>query len=300
LAYALQAVANGARILRGAEVTTGTIADGVWTLQTTAGPLAARIVVNCAGNYGDLVEAIARPSPFRILPRKGQFVVFDKTAHDLINTIVLPVPTERTKGVVLCPTAYGNLLVGPTAEDQQDRRIATVEQPTLEALITEAIRIVPAVAQHPVAAVYAGLRPATEAKDYQVEAVPERNWITVGGIRSTGLTGALGIARHVRSLYEQHFGALRDLADPVWPAVPNLAEWRPRAYQQPARGPIVCHCELVTEREIRSALEGPLAAGTLGGLKRRTRCMMGRCQGFFCSRRVLELAGGHLPGLSAA
>ncbi len=300
LAYALQAIENGGEIRRGAHVRGGTLRDALWSLDTEAGQVAARVVVNCAGNYGDIVEAIARPSPFRIHPRKGQFVVFDKTASPLLGAIVLPVPTARTKGVVLAGTAYGNLLVGPTAEDQEERGIAATEQAALERLIAQGRRILPALADHPVTAAFAGLRPATEFKDYQIEAVPERRWITASGIRSTGLSGALGIARHVRGLYEAHFGALRDLPDPIWPRVPNLAEAGRRPYQEADRSPIVCHCELVTEAEIAAALQGPLAATTLGGLRRRTRCMMGRCQGFHCARRVIELAQGRIPGLLAA
>jgi glycerol-3-phosphate dehydrogenase len=300
LAYALQAIANGAEVRRRAEVTGGVLEGSNWRLTTSAGPATARIVVNCAGNHGDLVEGIARPSPFRIFPRKGQFVVFDKAAHSLISSIVLPVPTERTKGVLVARTAYGNLLVGPTAEDQEDRLIATTEQAVLEALIARGQRILPSLVHESVVAAFAGLRPATQFKDYQIEALPDRRWITVGGIRSSGLSGALGIARHVRDLFEMHFGVLRDLPDPVWPRVPNLTEARPRPYAEGGRSPIVCHCELVTEGEISNALEGPLGAATLGGLKRRTRCMMGRCQGFHCSRRIIEMTSPLIPGLLAA
>jgi len=297
LAYAQQAIANGGRVLLGAEVTSGTLEGGLWRLATSAGAIAARVVINCAGNFGDLVEAIARPSPFRIKPRKGQYVVFDKSAYPLLRAVILPVPTERTKGVVITRTAFGNILVGPTAEDQDERRVATIERPVLEHLLDQATRMIPSLAEHPVTATFAGLRPATEFSDYQIEAVENRRWITVGGIRSTGLTGALGIARHLRELHELHFGPLGDLVAPAWTPVPNLTEERPRPYAAPGRSEIVCHCELVTREEIEGAIEGALPAATLGGLKRRTRCMMGRCQGFFCSRRIAELVRGRIAGL---
>jgi len=172
-----------------------------------------------------------------------------------------------------------------------------VEEGALRALIEKGRRILPALADHTVTATYAGLRPATETKDYRIEALPDRRWITVGGIRSTGLTAALGIAAHVHALYEAHFGALAGRADPVWTPVPNLTEGRDRPYQRPGCGEIVCHCELVTRAEIEAALTGPLPAGDLGGLKRRTRAMMGRCQGFYCSWRVAQLAAGRLADL---
>ena len=116
----------------------------------------------------------------------------------------------------------------------------------------------------------------------------------MGGIRSTGLTGSLGIARHVGQLYQEHFGALAGLNDIRWTPVPNLAEDRPRPWQQDGRSEIVCHCEMATLREIESALDGPLPARDAGGLKRRTRAGMGRCQGFYCSGRLAQLTEGRL------
>lgn len=301
LAYALQGIANGGAVRCGADVTGGDLANGVWTLRLASGAaVQARVVINCAGNYGDLVEAMARPSPFTITSRKGQFVVYDKPAYDLVSTIILPVPTARTKGVVITRTAYGNLLVGPTAEDQQERRTATVETATLAALVAAGARMLPGLNEIDVTTAYAGLRPATQFKDYQIEPLPDRNWISIAGIRSTGLTGALGIAAHARGLYEAEFGPVAPLNDPVWPQMPNLTEAQPRPYAAAGRSEIICHCELVTRDEITAALAGPLPARTIGGLKRRTRCMMGRCQGFYCSRRILELAAPHIPGLVVA
>ncbi len=299
LAYVLQAIAHGAQVRRGCEVTAGQCDGAGWTLTTQAGEVQARIVINAAGLYGDLIENLAHPSPFAIRPRKGQFVVFDKPAYPLVRSIILPVPNERTKGVVLARTAFGNVLVGPTAEEAQERDYATVDETALRSLVDKAVALVPALASHSVNAVYAGLRPATQFKDYQIAALPERRWITVGGIRSTGLTGALGIAQHVAHLYASHFGALKETAEPCWTPVANLCEERARGWQQPDAGEIVCHCELVTRAEIEAALSGPLPAGDLGGLKRRTRCLMGRCQGFYCTWRVAQLAAGRLADVPA-
>ena len=289
LAYAHQGLAHGGNILRRCRVTGGEFDGARWTLQTTLGDISAGVVINAAGNYGDLVEAINQKSPFTITPRKGQFVVFDKPASKLLHAIILPVPTERTKGIVACRTAFGNLLVGPTAEDQQDRACAEVDQATLEHLIAKGVEMIPALARQPVNAIYAGLRPATQFKDYQIAVNPERRWITTAGIRSTGLTGALGIAQMVGRSFSEAFGEIRD-QEPIWTPVPNLAEERPRRYLTKDGGDIVCHCELVTRSEIEAALDGALPAGDLGGLKRRTRCMMGRCQGFYCSAQVIALA----------
>lgn len=290
LAYALQGIANGGAVLRNVEVTGGLREADGWRLRSTRGSLRASVVVNCAGLRGDLVEAIARPSPFAIRPRKGQFLVYDKPASRLISRTLLPVPTARTKGVVILRTVFGNLLVGPTAEDQEDRDDASVTTAELGKLRAFGERILPGLATIDVTATYAGLRPASQHSDYVIEALPAERWITVGGIRSTGLTASLGIAGHVLDLHRAHFAAPTPLAAPVWPTVPNISEGAPRDWQRPGAGEIVCHCELVTRREIEVALSGALPAGDLGGLRRRTRAMMGRCQGFHCAARVAELA----------
>lgn len=290
LAYLRQAVEHGATVRFDAEVLDGALARGFWRLRTGAGTIAARTVVNCAGLYGDRIEErLLGATAMTIRPRKGQFVVFDKPAARLLRTIVLPVPNERTKGVVLARTVFGNLLVGPTAEEQDERDHATVEHATLAGLIAKAEAMLPALAGMPVTATYAGLRPATERKEYRIRHEPERRWLTLGGIRSTGLTAALGLAAHAARL----LGVAEPPADGLdWPAMPNLAEHLPRDWQRPGHGGIVCHCELVTRREIEAALVGPLPARDFGGLKRRTRAGMGRCQGFYCAAELATLTAG--------
>jgi glycerol-3-phosphate dehydrogenase len=292
LAYVLEAMAQGATVARGTEVLRGRFAAGRWHLETTAGPIEAKAVVNCAGLHGDTVdERLTGRRHFVIRPRKGQFVVFDKAASRHLRTIVLPVPTERTKGIVLAPTVFGNLLVGPTAEEQEDREQAAVDTPTVEALLAKAAAMIPALAGMPVTATYAGLRPATERKEYRVRHDAEINLVTVGGIRSTGLTAALGIGRHVGRLLGTGTG--RATHGPLRPSgVPVLAEHEARDWTRPGYGEIVCHCEMVTRREIEAALTGPLPAGDAGGLKRRTRAGMGRCQGFHCQARIASLTEG--------
>jgi glycerol-3-phosphate dehydrogenase len=304
LAYLTQAVANGADVRRGRGVAGGRFDGARWRLDTTGGPITAGAVVNAAGLFGDRLEArLLGATDFTIQPRKGQFVVFDKAAARLLTTTILPVPGERTKGVVLVRTAFGNLLVGPTAEEQDDRERATVDRPTLEGLIERAARMLPGLRAMPVTATYAGLRPASDDKAYRVRVDPERRYLRLGGIRSTGLTAALGLAAHAAERLAEIGVGGAPLADPLWPEVPNLAEHRPRAWQGPEGGDIVCHCELVTRGEIRRALAGPLGAGDLGGLKRRTRVMLGRCQGFYCGATVAALTAGEFdapPALDAA
>ncbi len=295
LAYLQQALANGAQVRFHFDVDSGRLSGGVWTLRCADATVSARIVINCAGLFGDVLEQrLLGASPFSIRPRKGQFVVFDKAASRHLRTILLPVPTERTKGLLLAPTIFGNVLVGPTAEDQESRTDAAVDGETLRGLIRKACTLLPALQDMPVTATYAGLRPATERKEYQVRFDYEHRWISVSGIRSTGLTSALGLARHIYSLYAESGARHTPIRQPVWPEVPNLAEALPRDWEQPGHGEIVCHCEMVTRREIEQALDGRLPARDFGGLKRRTRAATGRCQGFYCSGRLAALTQGCL------
>jgi glycerol-3-phosphate dehydrogenase len=282
-------VENGGEFRRNAELKRGTFDGRTWHLETSGGEVLADWVANCAGLYGDRVDAIlAGTARFAIRPRKGQFVVFDKAARRLLDTIILPVPTERTKGVVLCPTIFGNVLVGPTAEDQQERDKANVDDAILAKLVATAQRIMPGIAESGVTAVYAGLRPATEQSDYRIFVDPDRLLATLGGIRSTGLSAALGLARHAAAA----MGLAKSRLEPPKPVtMPNLAEHLPRHWQAIGRDEIVCHCEMVTKREIEAAFQGLLGARDIAGIKRRTRATMGRCQGFYCMARVAALAG---------
>jgi glycerol-3-phosphate dehydrogenase len=296
LAYVTEAVVNGARLRLGTQVSGGTFDGRRWRLETGGEPLEAGLVVNCAGLHGDRLEqALLGTADFTIKPRKGQFVVYDKAAAALVGTIVLPVPTERTKGIVLARTVFGNLLVGPTAEEQEERDRAALDEAVLSELLAKAEAMLPALEDMPVTAVYAGLRPATERKEYRVMADRERRMVRLGGIRSTGLTAALGLAGHVAELIAGWPDLDRaPIAAPRRPRLPNLAEHEPRDWQAPGHGGIVCHCELVTAREIEAALDGPVPARDFGGLRRRTRAAMGRCQGFHCLARITSLTEGRL------
>ncbi len=296
LAYLTQAIAHGAEAWFSAEVLSGEFDGRFWTLTTARGPLRAKYVINCAGLYGDVVEErCLGDASFQIRPRKGQFVVFDKPAARLLSAIILPVPSEQTKGVVVARTIYGNVLAGPTAEDQPDRDRATVEHDVLQGLIAKAVQIIPALQNMQVTAAYAGLRPASDRKEYRVRSDLARHWLTLGGIRSTGLTASLGLASYAAELLDRGPWSAAPSPEPIWTPVPNLAEHLPRDWQIPGYGEIVCHCELVTRREIDRTFTSALPPGNFGGLRRRTRAAMGRCQGFYCGAELAALAESRFP-----
>ena len=231
---------------------------------------------------------------FSIKPRKGQFVVFDKAAAALASSIILPVPSATTKGVVICRTIFGNLMVGPTAEEQESRTDTSTEADTLADLHAKGVEMLPALANCEVTAAYAGLRPATEFKDYQIQNHAAQNYISVGGIRSTGLSAALGIATHVADLLEGVSLSGAPIEAPLIPEPGRLSNFHPRDWESAGNEGIICHCELVTKREIEAALNGPIPPTTLQGLKRRTRVCMGRCQGFYCTGALSTLTEGRL------
>lgn len=294
-AYILQALANGAELHRDCEVLLGRFDGTDWQIDTSKGGFQATQIINSAGLYGDVIDQrLLGRSTFTINPRKGQFVVFDKPASKLINAIILPVPTSNTKGIVIFRTIFGNLAVGPTSEVQVSRTDASTDKQTLKDLRARGIEILPALAAYEVTTVYAGLRPATEFQDYQIAQDAARNYISVGGIRSTGLSAALGIARFVASLITRVGFSGKPVKQPACPPPDRLSEYHPRDWQSPGHGGIICYCEMVTRREIEAALNGPMAPRTLQGLKRRTRVCMGVCQGFYCTGPLSEITDGRL------
>ncbi|MEU0600967.1 FAD-dependent oxidoreductase [Streptomyces sp. NPDC006393] len=296
LAYATQAVRHGVDLHLGCGVERAGRRDGEHLLATTRGTLRARFLVNAAGLHADALDRQLGHQDFTVTPRRGQLIVFDKLARPLVRHILLPVPTALGKGVLVAPTVYSNVLLGPTAEDLDDKRATGSTAEGLSALREQGRRILPELLDEEVTAVYAGLRAATGHEDYRIAAHPENAYITVGGIRSTGLTASLAIAAHVMELLADAGlgpGPARDL-EPV--RMPNLGEAFPRPYQRadliaadPEYGTLVCHCERVSRGEIRDALASTIPPRGLDGLRRRTRARAGRCQGFHCGAAVRAL-----------
>ncbi len=296
IAFATEAVGAGVELRLGTAVTdVGRDLDtGGWLVQTTEGPVRTEWVVNAAGVFSDRVNHWFGHDEFTIAPRRGQLIVFDKLARPLVSSIVLPVPTQRTKGVLVAPTVYGNVLLGPTAEDIDDREDTATTAPGLEGLLEAGRRILPDLVGEEVTATYAGVRAATEHRDYQITIHERERYVCVGGIRSTGLTASLAIAEFViGQMGEAGLSLAEADHEPVIPEMPELGELGVRAFDDAARvhddptyGHIVCFCERVTEGEIRDALGAVVPAVDVGGLRRRTRATNGRCQGFFCGAAI--------------
>eukprot|EP01080_Neovahlkampfia_damariscottae_P012132 gene12132-5623_t len=199
--YAIQSIENGARIQRNSKVTSIKKKENFWSvnfLDKTTKKLEninSKYIINCAGIYGDIIENFKKNSNFQMKPRKGEFLMLENSK--IFERIILPVWNEKTKGVLVANTIHDNTLIGPTAEEQMDRDEAVINQKTLNSLLKKGKEISTKINENNIINSYAGLRPATQFKDYQFNFDLKNNWITIGGIRSTGLSSALGISNEV-------------------------------------------------------------------------------------------------------
>jgi len=303
LAWATQAVRAGTELRRGFEVRRLVREDdATWTLSGPSGALRARWIVNAAGLYGDELHSAAGYDGLSITPRRGQLIVFDKLARSLVNGTILPVPTAHTKGVLVAPTVFGNVLLGPTAEDLDDKSDTACTAQGLAGLLEQGRRLIPALVEREITASYAGLRAASDRGDYLLLVDADARYACAGAIRSTGLTSAMAIAEWLRDEFDRVGVELRERPGGL-PAVrmASIGEGVVRPYadaeliaRDGAYGEVVCFCERATRGEIRDALGGDIPPLDRGGLRRRTRATMGRCQGFYCGAAVqaaLEEAG---------
>ena len=297
LAFATEAKARGVDIRLSTFVESIEVGQETTVLRTSSGDITSRWVVNAAGLGGDVIDRMLGYDRFTIVPRRGELFVFDKLTRPMASTIVLPVPTEKGKGVLISPTIYGNVMLGPTSENLVDRTDTSTSEEGFAFLLEKGAALMPTLLAEEVTASYAGLRASTEFSDYVVDLDAPKRYLLLGGIRSTGLTASMALGEYSRDLLAKAGVTLTkrtELPDP--PRMPNIGEAFPRPYQRtdliesnPEYGEIVCFCERVTRGEIRDALASPLPPCDLDGLRRRTRALMGRCQGFFCGAEIDEL-----------
>jgi glycerol-3-phosphate dehydrogenase len=305
LALATDARLRGADLLLDHRVERVEVGTCHTVLHTSGEQVRARYVVNAAGLGSDTVDGLFGHHRFTVTPRRGELLVFDKLSRPLVNRIVLAVPTKLGKGVLISPTIYGNVMLGPTAEDLTDKTATGTSEAGFEFLLGKGRALMPRLLEEEVTATYAGLRATIDRNDYLVETDRAQRYVLVAGIRSTGLTSGMAVAEYVRDQLADAGLVLTHRAElPEPPRMPNIGENFPRPYQQPERiaadpgyGHIVCFCERVTAGEIRDAFASPIPPRDTNGLRRRTRAMNGRCQGFFCGAEIQALvdARGQLP-----
>lgn len=274
---------------------------GGWILHTSQGSYETRLVVNAAGVYADSLHNMISSGKIHITPRRGDYCLLDKTTGSHVNHTIFPLPGKYGKGILVSPTIHGNLLLGPTAIDVADPEATNTTADGLAQVLENAGRYVKEIPYKNVITSFAGLRAHEDGHEFIIGEVPgAENFIDCAGIESPGLTSspAIGemVAEIVRAKLElsekEHFISRRKgIMNPTQLPDGERQEWIRR---HSAYGHIVCRCEHISEGEILDAIHRPLGARSLDGVKRRVRAGMGRCQGGFCSPRVMELLSREL------
>lgn len=279
-------------------------ADGLWDVATPAGALEARVVVNAAGVHADeLHNLVCAPDDrLEIFPRRGQYHVLDVTAGAHVRHTVFALPTRLGKGVLVTPTTGGNLLVGPTAEDIDDKDGVDTTADGLAEVMRKAALTVRDVPFSERIRTFAGLRAHQPGHDFVIGEVPGApGFVDCAAIESPGLSAAPAIGRMVAGIVCELLGnpAEKDELLPRPAPIPDVARLSPEAWsalveERPEYGRVVCRCRTVTEGQVVDAVRRPLGARSLDGVKRRVEAGMGRCQGGFCSPRVAQILAREL------
>lgn len=273
-------------------------ADG-WSVQCGEEQLETRAVVNAAGCYSDVVHNWVCDEKLKIIPRRGEYLLLDKTAGKHVGRTIFQLPGKLGKGILVSPTVHGNLLLGPTAAEDDDRENTATTAQGLAEVMEKSALAVKDVPLRQVITSFSGVRAHEAGDDFTIqESVP--GFFDAAGIESPGLTSAPAIGEYLAKLIAEKLDLPENKSfDPIRKAVPRLKElsFEARAEkirQNPAYGSIVCRCEEISEGEIVDAIHGIIGATTLDGVKRRTRAGMGRCQSGFCSPRVMEILSREL------
>ncbi len=277
------------------------IQDG-WEVRTNHGTFRTKTVVNAAGVYADVFHNMVSAHKLHITPRRGDYCLLDHEMASFVTHTTIQQPTRLGKGVPETPTVHGNLLVGPTAIDIEDREgVATTAEGLAELMekSTHTVKNLP-VSRKTITS-FAGLRAHEDGHEFVIGWVEDApGFLDVAGIESPGLTASPAIGRMVADLFNRRYG-LKEKKDFVEkrrgilnPAELSLEERGELIRREPAYGTIICRCESVSEGEILDAIRRPLGARSLDGIKRRTRAGMGRCQAGFCSPRVMEILSREL------
>ena len=259
-------------------------------------------MINAAGQYCDEIAKMVGKAEYHVVPRKGQFYILDKNTSCKVNHIVLPIPTKVTKGKLMCPTIHGNMLVGPTAEDQPSKTDKSTTTEGLASIERDVRNLIPDVRIGDTITQYCGLRPNRIPEGLHFDMYDDlQGYINLSGIRSTGLTLSAAMGKYVVMQMIFHGAELKPKNN-YTAKRKGIVRFRDLSREQQETiakedrryGNIVCRCEIVTEAEILDAIHRPLGARSVDAVKRRVRAGMGRCQAGFCGPRVLEILSREL------
>ena len=294
------AVVNGVEFIRNCRVQS-IEQNGDYTLKTTAGDIKAKFIINAAGNYSDKLASMVGDDSIDLVPRKGEYYLLDKSVGGLAVHTIFQCPNEMGKGILVTPTVDGNLLIGPTAKNIDDKGDTTTTSEGLREIVEKALKSVPTVSPRNAITSFAGVRAHPVCDDFIIGwCEKSEHFLNVAGIESPGLSASPAIALYVREILseklnlteKEHYSDVRKA--PVRFRHMNDVERAELIKKNPAYGRIVCRCETVTEGEIIDAIRAPAGARDVDGVKRRTRAGMGRCQGGFCGSKVVEILSREL------
>jgi glycerol-3-phosphate dehydrogenase len=302
IAAAENAVDNGMELRLDTEVTAIDKIEGGCRLTTNGPAIETRMVINCAGLYSDRIHNMVAAPTFKIIPRRGEYFVLDRSEGSLFTATIFQCPSPNGKGVLISPTVHGNLIVGPNAEEVPDPTHLETTAHGLQVVREAAAKSSKDVAYSAVITSFSGLRSTPDTHDFMIGELPGvPGFIDVAGIESPGLTSAPAIAVHVGSLVRGYLGHVEYNSNfnPVRRPMVHFRHLSNEAKaawikKDPRYGRIVCRCESITEGEIVDAIHRNVGGLSIDGIKRRLRPGMGRCQGGFCGPRVVEILSREL------
>lgn len=301
IALAENACENGIDFQFNTEVKSIRKTEQGYELETNQGTYETKCVVNAAGVYADVFHNMVSEHKIHITPRRGDYCLLDKSAGSHVSRTIFTLPTKYGKGVLVSPTIHGNLLIGPTAIDIEDKEGTNTTREGLDQVIEKAGQSVRNIPMGQVITSFAGLRAHEDGSEFIIGEVEDaEGFIDCAGIESPGLTSCPAIGEMVADILQkklglekkENFKAVRKgILDPDTLTKEERAEL---IRKEPAYGNIICRCEMITEGEILDAIRRPIGAKSLDGIKRRTRAGMGRCQAGFCSPRSMEILSREL------
>lgn len=296
IALAENACVNGVEFYFNTEVTDIQKIDQGYELHTDQGTFQTRYVVNAAGVYADRFHNMVSGRKIHITPRRGDYCLLDREAGSHVERTVFALPGKLGKGILVTPTVHGNLLIGPTAVDVEDKEGINTTADGLATVLEKAGMTVKDIPVKKVITSFAGLRAHEAGDDFIIaEAEDAEGFIDCAGIESPGIASCPAIGEMIAEMLRDKMG-LQEKDDFIAtrkgildPKALSMEERNALIAENPAYGNIVCRCEMITEGEVVDAINRPLGAKSLDGVKRRTRAGMGRCQSGFCSPRTMEI-----------
>ena len=290
------AMDNGCRLYLDYNVESITREDGIYSIHSGERIVNARYVINAAGLYSDQIAKMVGDDSFTVHPRRGEYILLDRECGNIAKHTIFRVPSKMGKGILVTPTVDGNLLLGPTSEDIEDKDDKSVTRPGLDKVIKQAgENLSVSVPINKSITSFCGLRAVGSTGDFIINSNVE-NFINVAGIESPGLSSAPAIAEYVTEMLDgmglvleenKDFNPIREPKHAFREA--TVEEKQKKISKDASYGRIICRCETVSEGEILDAIRSNPPALTVDAVKRRTRSGMGRCQGGFCGAYVMEL-----------